>query len=79
MSAPKLMHGNRDLIEQLEEALAEAKEGKLVGVVICGITGEGCGWTGAYNEGIQYPWPRLLAALETARHELSTEGVEHWS
>ena len=75
---PKVTHGNGDIISCLEEAITAAKSGELVGVIVIGITGQACGWTGAYNDGIDFPWPRLQAAVDTAQQELVTKGVEAW-
>lgn len=74
-----LLHGNRDVVELLEDAAQQARDGKLVGVVICGITEPDgqphCGWAWAYREDVFACWARLLSAVCSAKMELETKGL----
>lgn len=74
-----VVHGGRDLVEQLEDALARVKDGELKAVIIVGLTVEGYGWTGAYVDGTPWFWPRMQTALEVTRADFLDDGVEEWS
>lgn len=74
-----LLHGDGDLLKVLEDAAELVRKGELVGAIICGITEEGCGWNGAYRDGIAFPWPRLQAAVDSAQAELCRDGTADWS
>lgn len=80
-SAPfGIVHGGRDLVEVLEDALERAKSGELVGIVLCGVTANNhVGWHGAFVAGTPHVWARLVASLSSAQNELLTEGVGDWS
>lgn len=79
----KVIVGNKDVIECLEQALEEARAGTLVGVVVCGITaGDGLtsgnqGWHGAVRDDVPFPWPRLLTTVSAAYQDL-VHGIEGW-
>lgn len=75
----KLVHGNKDMIELLEDALQRAKRGTLEGLIIIGCENGGSGWTGAFRDDMAFPWPRLQAAVDTAQHELLKDGVANWN
>lgn len=68
------INGNKDVVSALEEALEEARAGRLVGIVLCGLYGEEIGWGWAHKTGLPYPWPRLLSSVADAHHELTREG-----
>ena len=78
----KVLIGNKDVIDSLEHALEEARAGRLIGVVICGIgtdaeTGEtGMGWDAAVREDAPFPYPRILASVATAYQDLLREGFQ---
>ena len=74
----RLIPGGGEIVGTLEQVLEQAKEGKLVGVVVCGISDEdggSSGWVWAHRDGIACPWPRLLAITATAFHDLVNEGL----
>lgn len=79
----KVIVGNKDVIECLEQALVEARAGTLVGVVVCGITaGDGLitgnqGWQAAVRDDVLFPWPRLLATVTAAYQDL-LQGIDDW-
>lgn len=81
---PNLVHGNKDLIEILEDALNEARAGNFEAVVIVGVTkGDGkttgaFGWKGALNDDMLFAHPRLVAALHFCLHELATQDLNTW-
>lgn len=73
----RLMPGGGEMVDALEDALDRVRSGELEGIVICGITSlQTCGWTWAHKDGIPAPWPRLLAAVASAEHELVAKGLE---
>lgn len=73
----KMIPGGGDLVATLEDALERVRTGELEGIVLCGITSdETLGWTWSHTDGIACPWPRLLAAVATAHHELLSKGLE---
>lgn len=80
----RVVIGNRCVIDALEDALAEAKSGNLVGVVICGITdGDGIetgstGWQGGVKDDVLFPGPRLLASVAHAHSDLLRDGLDGW-
>ena len=80
----KVVIGNHCVVSALEEALAEAKAGTLVGVVICGVTdGDGVttgsiGWQGGVKDDVAFPWPRLLASVAHAHSDLIRDGLDGW-
>lgn len=72
-----VLDGNRDVIECLERALAEARNGDLVGVVVVGITAsstQGHDW--AYRDDAPFPFARLISGLADAQHVLLRDGME---
>lgn len=74
----RLIPGGGDMVAAVEDLLEQIRTGKVVGVVLCGITdidGGTCGWTWAHRDDIALPWPRLLAAVATAEHDLVAEGL----
>lgn len=79
MTEPKVICGAGCVVQALEHALSEAKEGRLDAVIIVGLSGNGCGWSGAFKDDIAFPWPRLQAAVDTAQMELLRDGVAQWS
>ena len=51
----RLIPGGGEIVGTLEQVLEQAKEGKLVGVVVCGISDEdggSSGWVWAHRDGI---------------------------
>lgn len=74
-----LFSGNRDLIETLEEALALARSGELLGVMVCGVAatadGLGYGWNYAWNDDLPQPWANMLAASISASDDLRFKGL----
>ena len=74
-----LIPGGGDMVDAVDDLLERVKSGEVVGVVLCGITeagGGSCGWTWAHRDGIAVPWPRLLAAISAAQHEMLTRGLD---
>lgn len=80
----KVIRGNKDLIDQLEDALAEAKAGNLEAVIIVGMTkGDGvktggCGWVAAYNNDMLFAWARLVAAIAMAYRDVLEADLTTW-
>lgn len=74
----KLIHGNKDVVEILEEAAGLAREGVIQGVIIVGVTPNGSGWRGAVCDEVEWPWARLMAAVNTVQMELCRDGIVEW-
>ncbi len=72
---PRVIHGNRDMIEMLSELLGQARAGEVEAIVI-GAAGKGQTWTQwAYNGGAAYVYPRLLTLVAHAHADLMREGL----
>ena len=72
-----MIPGGGDMVVALEDALERVRSGELEGIVICGVTRDNtCGWTWAHKDDATAPWPRLLAIVATAQHELVSKGLD---
>lgn len=75
----RLITGNRDVVASLEFALEQAKAGKLVGLVLCGVFedehGRDIGFHWAHKDDLSFAWPRLLAAVTDAQQLIARKGL----
>jgi len=75
----ELIQGGGDIVKALEHLLEEARQGRVVGVVLCAISdrddGTFHGWTWAHKDGVVAPWARLHAVAADAAHHLMKDGL----
>ena len=73
----RVINGNRNVVEVLEEALAKAKAGEIEGVAIAYCSTDGFQWvTWAINNGMLFAWSRLYSAVQQLATDLmNTDGM----
>lgn len=77
-----LLHGGKDMIETLEEALEKARKGELLGFVLCTVEPPRDGWnepslwwTWAHHEDMPAPFSLMLATVTCAKATLLEQGL----
>lgn len=72
----RALHGNGALIEALEEALADARSGKLEAVALVLCNDDRCCYTNFLaREGAPYAWARLASGVAWLNHRPMTAGL----
>lgn len=76
-----LIHGGKGMIETLEAAIENIKEGRVIGLVLCTVEGGPNGeepsywWQWAHHDDLPTPFGSLLGTLTCAKHTLLEQGL----
>ncbi len=72
----RLIHGSRDIIEELERLLEQARAGDIVMLISSTVDREHVQkWTWAYREGEPFAWARMVAMAQAIMHDLMSDGL----
>ena len=72
----EVIEGGGSIVAQLEDVLELARDGKIEGVVISLVRADGItGGRYAYHPEMDFPWSRLIAAVEHSKNQMLTQGV----